>query len=75
VDEISILGGDSPVASSTVEPFALALSLAGDRRRGVVCPGQAGHDYRAIETSGFARRVFRTASGPVVVPADAPPRR
>jgi glucose-6-phosphate isomerase len=35
-----------------------------------VYPGQAGHDYRAIEVSGFARRVFRTASGPVVVPAD-----
>jgi glucose-6-phosphate isomerase len=40
-----------------------------------VYPGQAGHDYEAIEASGFARRVFRTASGPVVVPAETPARR
>jgi glucose-6-phosphate isomerase len=40
-----------------------------------VYPGQAGHDYEAIEASGFARRVFRTASGPVVVSADEPAHR
>jgi glucose-6-phosphate isomerase len=31
-----------------------------------VYPGQAGHDYTAIEESGFGRRVMRTAAGPVV---------
>jgi glucose-6-phosphate isomerase len=39
-----------------------------------VYPGQAGHDYGAIESSGFTRRVLRGASGPVVVPAEAPDR-
>jgi glucose-6-phosphate isomerase len=40
-----------------------------------VYPGQAGHDYDAIEASGFARRVFETASGPAVVPAEEPAHR
>jgi glucose-6-phosphate isomerase, archaeal len=40
-----------------------------------VYPGHAGHDYGAIEASGFARRVLRTASGPVVVPAEEPVER
>ena len=31
-----------------------------------VYPGQAGHDYGTIETSGFPRRVVRTAEGPAV---------
>lgn len=31
-----------------------------------VYPGQAGHDYGSIETSGFAQRVLRTPAGPVV---------
>jgi glucose-6-phosphate isomerase len=35
-----------------------------------VYPANAGHDYAAIEASGFARRVLRTAAGPVVVPAE-----
>jgi glucose-6-phosphate isomerase len=35
-----------------------------------VYPGQAGHDYGAIERYGFARRVLRTLEGPVVVPAE-----
>jgi glucose-6-phosphate isomerase len=36
-----------------------------------VYPGQAGHDYGAIEASGFSQRVVRTPSGPAVVPAEA----
>jgi len=32
-----------------------------------VYPGQAGHDYGAIEAAGFAHRVLRTSRGPVVV--------
>jgi glucose-6-phosphate isomerase, archaeal len=35
-----------------------------------VYPAHAGHDYTAIETTGFARRVLRSPTGPVVVPAD-----
>lgn len=31
-----------------------------------VYPGQAGHDYGTIETTGFPQRVVRTAAGPVV---------
>jgi len=31
-----------------------------------VYPGQAGHDYGTIETTGFPQRVFRTPEGPVV---------
>ena len=31
-----------------------------------VYPGQAGHDYGAIEASGFAHRVLRTPEGPIV---------
>jgi glucose-6-phosphate isomerase, archaeal len=40
-----------------------------------VYPGQAGHDYGAIEASGFARRVLRTPSGPAVVPAEGLARK
>jgi glucose-6-phosphate isomerase len=40
-----------------------------------VYPGHAGHDYDAVAASGFSRRVVRTASGPVVVPADVLARR
>lgn len=32
-----------------------------------VYPGQAGHDYGTIETTGFPQRVVRSAGGPVVV--------
>jgi glucose-6-phosphate isomerase, archaeal len=40
-----------------------------------VYPGQAGHDYAAIEASGFSLRVLRTDAGAVVVPAEqAAPR-
>jgi len=35
-----------------------------------VYPGQAGHDYSAIEQSGFARRVLRTPEGPIVASRD-----
>lgn len=35
-----------------------------------VYPGQAGHDYGSIETSGFLRRVLRTPDGPAVVAAE-----
>lgn len=35
-----------------------------------VYPGQAGHDYGAIEVSGFLRRVVRTQEGPSVVLAE-----
>lgn len=31
-----------------------------------VYPGQAGHDYGTIETTGFPQRVFHTTEGPVV---------
>jgi glucose-6-phosphate isomerase len=31
-----------------------------------VYPGQAGHDYAAIDQTGFGRRVLRTADGPVL---------
>jgi glucose-6-phosphate isomerase len=31
-----------------------------------VYPGQAGHDYGTIETTGFPQRVVRTPQGPVV---------
>jgi glucose-6-phosphate isomerase len=31
-----------------------------------VYPGQAGHDYGTIETTGFAQRVFETSQGPEV---------
>jgi glucose-6-phosphate isomerase len=31
-----------------------------------VYPGQAGHDYGTIETSGFPQRVVRTLDGPVI---------
>jgi glucose-6-phosphate isomerase len=31
-----------------------------------VYPGQAGHDYAAIEQTGFGQRVLRTAGGPVL---------
>jgi glucose-6-phosphate isomerase, archaeal len=34
-----------------------------------VYPADAGHDYAAIEETGFPRRVLRSSSGPVVVPA------
>ncbi|HUZ85517.1 MAG TPA: glucose-6-phosphate isomerase family protein [Candidatus Baltobacterales bacterium] len=34
-----------------------------------VYPGDAGHDYRTIERTGFPRRVIRAASGPIVVSA------
>jgi glucose-6-phosphate isomerase len=36
-----------------------------------VYPADAGHDYATIEESGFPRRVVRSSSGPVVVPASA----
>ena len=36
-----------------------------------VYPGQAGHDYGTIETTGFLRRVVRTPEGPAVVPAES----
>jgi glucose-6-phosphate isomerase, archaeal len=39
-----------------------------------VYPAHAGHDYGSIEASGFARRVLRTPSGPVVVAAEEPVR-
>jgi len=35
-----------------------------------VYPAHAGHDYTTIEATGFARRVLRSPTGPVVVPAD-----
>ncbi len=35
-----------------------------------VYPGQAGHDYGAIERGGFARRVVQTPNGAVVVDAE-----
>jgi glucose-6-phosphate isomerase, archaeal len=31
-----------------------------------IYPGNAGHDYRAIEHEGFRQRVMRTSRGPVV---------
>jgi glucose-6-phosphate isomerase len=31
-----------------------------------VYPGQAGHDYGTIETTGFPQRVVRTSEGPLV---------
>jgi glucose-6-phosphate isomerase len=31
-----------------------------------VYPGQAGHDYAAIEQTGFGQRVLRTADGPAL---------
>lgn len=34
-----------------------------------VYPADAGHDYATIEQTGFPRRVVRSGSGPVVVPA------
>lgn len=34
-----------------------------------VYPADAGHDYATIEERGFPRRVVRSSSGPVVVPA------
>lgn len=34
-----------------------------------VYPADAGHDYATIEETGFPRRVLRSSSGPVVVPA------
>jgi len=37
-----------------------------------VYPGQAGHDYAAVERTGFARRVLRGPAGPTVVPREAP---
>jgi glucose-6-phosphate isomerase len=36
-------------------------------------PGDAGHDYAAIERSGFSRRVYRGPDGPEVRAAGAPP--
>jgi glucose-6-phosphate isomerase len=35
-------------------------------------PGDAGHDYAAIERSGFSCRVFRGAAGPEIRAADWP---
>lgn len=34
--------------------------------------GDAGHDYAAVERSGFSRRVHRSHEGPVLRPAEAP---
>jgi glucose-6-phosphate isomerase len=31
-----------------------------------VYPGQAGHDYGAIEETGFTQRVLRTPEGPML---------
>lgn len=39
---------------------------------GACWPADAGHDYESIAALGFSARVFRSAGGPVVIPALEP---
>lgn len=76
-----LLQVDGETSELPVEPGTVAYVPPGWAHRTVntgdepfvffaVYPAHAGHDYAAIEAAGFARRVLRTPTGPVVVAAE-----